>query len=424
MRAVRIVAAREFTQTVRTRTFLLTTVLGLLGLVVLSFLPTLLNWLENRSGSRVTEVIVFDQVGGIYPAMVQSLEEISEQGRPQVAFSVPQPDDAALDYEALDEQVKTGELSAYLLITPPESGRREPVIRFGGREISARQINSLEQILRPVVLPLRLADLGLSMQQGTALQRPFLTQVVSHDDRFDSSSQRFASQTLAYLLLFLLYFTLIGYGSVLTNGVAAEKGSRVMEMMLVSVRPRDLLLGKILGLGSASLVQYALWVAVGLGISWARGALSNLSVGGVPLQLSAVSASTVLFFLLYYVLGYLVYSSLFAAAGCLVSRPEEASQTVLPVTLLVVVAYILAIVALDNPGGFVVRLASLVPFLAPTVMFTRIVMSSAPAVEIALSVLFSIVFVWLMLLLGARIYQYSILRTRKAGWLEGLRGNS
>ena len=72
MRAVRIVAAREFTQTVRTRTFLLTTVLGLLGLVVLSFLPTLLNWLENRSGSRVTEVIVFDQVGGIYPAMVQS----------------------------------------------------------------------------------------------------------------------------------------------------------------------------------------------------------------------------------------------------------------------------------------------------------------------------------------------------------------
>lgn len=288
MRAVRIIAAREFKQTVRTRAFLLTTVLGLLGLVLLSFLPTFLNWLENRGTSRVTDVLAVDQVGDLYSAMTKSLEEISEKGQPRIAFSVPQPDDAALDYEALDERVKAG-----------------------------------------------VADLGLSMQQGAELQKPFLTQVVSHDNRFDSSSQRLASQTLAYLRLFLLYLTLIGYGSVLTNGVAAEKGSRVMEMMLVSVRPRDLLLGKILGLGSASLVQYTLWVAVGLGISWARGALSNLSIGGVPLRLSAVSASTVLYFLLFYVLGYLVYSALFAAAGCLVSRPEEASQTALPVTLLV-----------------------------------------------------------------------------------------
>lgn len=419
MRAVRIIAAREFRQSVRTPAFLLTTILGVLGLIVLSFLPTFLNWLDSRSASRVTNVLVVDQVGGMYSAIAQSLEEMPEEARPRIAFTLSE---TVLNQDTLDEQVREWDLSAYLLITPSESGQRQPMIRFGGREISGVQMSSLEQILRPVILPLRLADLGLSMQQGMELQRPFLTQVVSHGDRFSSDVEDPTSHVLAYLLLFLLYFTLIAYGSVLTNGVAAEKGSRVMEMMLVSVRPKDLLLGKILGLGSASLVQYALWVGVGLAVSWARGALANLSIGGVPVQLSEVSASTVLYFLIYYLLGYLVYSALFAAAGCLVSRPEEASQTVGPVTLLVVVAYLLAVITLQNPSGLVTRIASLIPFFTPMVMFTRIVLSNVPVTDIMLSVVLSIVFIWLMLLLAAKIYQYSVLRTRKAGWLEGLRG--
>lgn len=417
MRAIKIIAGREFGQTVHGKAYRITTVLGLLGLIALSFLPTLINWLDQKN---MRTVVVADTVGGIYEEIEASVRQLGNANEPIQFTALGQ--DIAPTKSALDREVNAGHIKAYLLITPSTAGKLEPLFELGARQPSSSLIRAVEQALRPIVFNKRLADLHISPQEAARLQAPVLSKVSNVDNRYANDKAAVSSQALVYLLLFLLYLTLIGYGSVLTHGVTAEKSSRVMEMMLVSVQPTDLLMGKILGLGAASLLQYAIWVIFSLCVSWARGAFDNLTLGGVPLQISAVAPSTILYFLLYYALGYFAYSALFAAAGCLVNRSEESSQTLTPVMILMVSAYMIAVMTFANPTGTAIRVASLIPFLTPMVMFTRIVMSDVPLLDILLSVAFSLVFIWLTVSLGGRIYRHSVLRTRRTGWLEGLRG--
>jgi len=425
MKPIRTIAAREFTQTLHSRAYLLTTLLGLLGLVVLSFLPTFTKWVEQRS---ITKVVVVDEVGGIQDEIFASYESIPENVRPYIQLELP-PKDISTDSETMARQVREGKIRAYLRVSPAlEEGKAEPSFTLVTKNAGGNLIRGIEQIVYPVATQRRLIDLQISAQQAAHLQMPVLSQVINVDasldntEQGDDGKQAFMSEVLAYLLLFMLYMTIIGYGSVLTNGVAAEKGSRIMEMMLVSVRPNQLLTGKILGLGAASLLQYIIWVAIGLSASWAGGLLKDLNIGGIPLELSSVPISTIGYFFLFYIIGYLAYAALFAAAGCLVSRPEESSQTIMPVMVLIIVAYFMAFNALNNPGGTIARVASLIPIFTPMAMFTRIVMSNVPISEIVLSIVLSVAFIWLTIEVGSRIYRFSILRTRRAGWLEGLRG--
>lgn len=415
MSAIRTIATREFRQVIGTSAFAITTLVGLLVLVAISFLPTFINYLERHD---MTTIVVVDAVGGQYEQLESSLLSISEENRPYLQLRKAEGN--VVDLAALETQVRDGSITAYLSITT-EPDRKEPVFTLVTNRVYPSLVNSLDVILRPVVLQHRLAALNISVDQVSRLNAPMFN-VVNIAEKQQSSESTFTSQVLAYLMLFLLYMTLIGYGSVLTNGVAAEKGSRVMEMMLVSAKPTDLLLGKMLGLGLASFLQYVVWIIVGIGATRLTGAFTNLSIGSIPFELASVPFSTALYFLLFFLLSYFSYASIFAAAGCLVNRPEESSQTVMPVTLLLMIAFFLAYSGLMSPGNTVARFSSMLPLVAPMAMFTRIVMATVPWYEIVLSIVITLGFIWFSILAGGRIYKASVLSTRRISWLEGLRG--
>jgi ABC-2 type transport system permease protein len=327
-----------------------------------------------------------------------------------------------LDPAVLEARVQDGSYTGYVSLTA-EPNRSEPVFTLVAKRVYPSLISSLELILRPIALQYRLADLRISPEELNQLNAPTLTQVISLAEEQQDMEAVFTSQILAYLMLFLLYMTLIGYGSVLTNGVAAEKGSRVMEMMLVSARPTDLLLGKMIGLGLASFLQYLVWITVGIGVTWLTGAFTSLSIGSLPFELASVPLSTALYFLLFYLLGYFSYAGIFAAAGCLVNRPEESSQTAMPATFVLIVAFFLAYSGLMSPESTVARVSSLLPLVAPMAMFTRIVMTTVPWYEIVLSIVITIGFIQLSIMAGGRIYRAGVLSARRISWMEGLRGS-
>ncbi len=417
MRAIQTIAAREFRQVIGTRAFALTTLVGLLVLIAISFIPTAMNYFERRD---LIKIAVTDAIGGQYELLENSLLSIPEENRPNVQLIEVVGEES--DPAVLEARVQDGSYTGYVSLTA-EPNRSEPVFTLVAKRVYPSLISSLELILRPIALQYRLADLRISPEELNQLNAPTLTQVISLAEKQQDMEAVFASQILAYLMLFLLYMTLIGYGSVLTNGVAAEKGSRVMEMMLVSARPTDLLLGKMIGLGLASFLQYLVWITVGIGVTWLTGAFTSLSIGSLPFELASVPLSTALYFLLFYLLGYFSYAGIFAAAGCLVNRPEESSQTVMPATFVLMVAFFLAYSGLMSPESTVARVSSLLPLVAPMAMFTRIVMTTVPWYEIVLSIVITIGFIQLSIMAGGRIYRAGVLSARRISWMEGLRGS-
>ncbi|MGH3939668.1 MAG: ABC transporter permease [Pseudonocardiaceae bacterium] len=199
----------------------------------------------------------------------------------------------------------------------------------------------------------------------------------------------------------LLYLALLIYGSTVAQGVLEEKTSRVVELLLSTVKPWQLMIGKVAGVGAAGLLQFAVIAAVGLFSARITGAIELPSATPVAVLAGLVS----------FLLGFFVYAILFAAAGSLVSRTEELQAVTTPITLLVVVPFIAAFQVADNPTGPLVTGMSVVPFFAPILIPILISLGVAAGWQIALAAGLTVGTIAVLALVGGRIYRNSVLRT-------------
>ena len=195
---------------------------------------------------------------------------------------------------------------------------------------------------------------------------------------------------------------LIFYGQAVAQGVTEEKSSRVVELLLTTVTPRRLLTGKVLGIGLLGLAQLLLAGCAAL--------VAGRLAGGAGLP-SAASAAVALV-LLWFILGYAFYSVAFAAVGALVSRQEDLSTAIVPITLVMTGSFYLALIVADgNPDGTLAQVAAFVPPLAPMVVPTRMVLGNMTALGLAAAVAVDLVATAGLVLIAARIYERAILRT-------------
>lgn len=423
-----VIARREFRALTSSRAFLFGTVVGVLAIVALSALPALLARLDQGPPLAVA---VVDEVGGVFEELTTVQQQLPPALRPPVAWQLSQPSTAAGE---------AGGSQATLFIRRGADGELEFVL--SGSDVSASVIRGLQQLATPVAVADRARRWGIAPELVPLLQAPARVRVETPEaagtppapgaagdaaaagSAGEAAAGPGATEMLAMLLMVMLYMALILYGSVVANGVAAEKGSRVVEMLLVAARPGDLLRGKLLGIAAGSLVQYAVWGVTG-GLVWSlqRGALRDYltRLVGVPVELGAVPLWLVGYLALFFLLGFLSFGALFAASASLASRPEEASQTVWPPMVLIVAGYTLAIFALADPASRVAVVGSMLPFVGPLVMYTRIAMASAPVGEIVASVAVSLATAYGTLLLGERVYRASLLKARRTGWTAALR---
>jgi ABC-2 type transport system permease protein len=225
-----------------------------------------------------------------------------------------------------------------------------------------------------------------------------------------NASSRFIG---AYIMIFLLYFSVIYYGMNVARSVIQEKTSRVFEVLLSTTRPESLMAGKLIGVGAAGLTQIAIWL--GAAFLYGGSAASAARAGGF--RTMGISLTEVLFFVLFFLLGFLFYSALSAAFGASVSTEQEIQQFGLLIVLPMIVGLVLMTYILANPNAPAVVALSLFPPCTPVVMYLRMAAQTPPLWQLLLSIALMIAAIWAMLWIASRIYRVGILMYGKRATL-------
>ena len=210
----------------------------------------------------------------------------------------------------------------------------------------------------------------------------------------------------------LIFITIVIYGMWVAAGVVAEKSSRVMELLVSAASPRQLVVGKALGIGLAGATQYVMILAPAIATLLLEDRLATILLGpgaGVSLSLEALSPTLLLAFLVFYTLGFALYALIYAAAGSLVSRPEDLQIIALPLSLIAIVGYLQAILALTGGITGFIRFASFVPFWSPFVMLTRLSIGRVEPIELLVSVAILCATIVVTAVFAIRIYSAGVL---------------
>ena len=270
------------------------------------------------------------------------------------------------------------------------------IVKGSGDEVLAAALNDL---LRQQVLTAKLAEAGINPQevaQSLANARVAVTALEPVDPQ---GGQRLA---IGLIVAALLYYSLLVYGTMVAQGVVEEKSSRVVEILLATVRPWQLLLGKVIGLGAVGLLQLLVISTVGLGLSSAFDVIDVGTLGGAAL-LTGV---------LWYLLGFFLYATVFAAAASLVSRQEELQSVLTPISMTIIVAFVAGInLMIGSPSGPTVTVLSMLPPFAPILMPGRMALGVAPAWQVLLAVVLALLAIAAITWLGGKVYANAVLRT-------------
>jgi ABC-2 type transport system permease protein len=222
---------------------------------------------------------------------------------------------------------------------------------------------------------------------------------------------RSSNQTviLGLLMFFSIFLTIFLYGHSVMQGVIEEKQSRIVELMLSSVKPFSMMIGKIIGIGLVGLTQYCIWVLSILALS----SFGFSLVGRSPLQLNLFTGWILLYFVIYFILGYFLFATLFAIIGSIVSRPEDAQQLHYPVSILLAAPGVMFWMIIRDPNGTPQVVLSLVPFFSPTFMMLRMAAIEPPLWQILLSMVLMIATTLAGMWVAAKVHRVGILMTGK-----------
>ncbi len=404
VRKIAAVVRREFIERVRTKWFIISTVLGPVFLVGITVLPAVL---ATRGGG--TRVAVVDHESGGFASRL--LAQLGSDGRFSVSVvAAAAGGDATID--SLTKEVQAKRLDGFVEVSPAaiESGKFE----YRGRNVaSIRDMAMLQTSLRQAVTIERLTRRGIDpgVVQEAQQHIDLSTKRITRQGATGESGE--ATFFLAYIVGFILYMAIFLYGVNVMRSVIEEKQTRIIEVLVSSLRPFELMLGKVIGVGGVGLFQMTIWgVTAAVLVSYSQALFGFLHVTpeqAAQVQMPAIGFGFVVLVLAYFLLGYLIYSALFAVVGASVNTESEAQQAQMPVTMLLVVAIVLFPMVLNDPGGKMAVAMGIVPFFSPIIMPIRYTASEVPAGELAVSLgvllVSTIVVVWV----AARIYRVGIL---------------
>lgn len=392
-RPVLLVAGREIRQRVRAKSFRVTTVISLLAVAAAVIVPHLL--------SSSTHPTVVGVVGQQPPSINQAVAGTQASTGVKLRI-VAVPDPATADAELRKGDIDVSVTSDAVLVKRA----------FAGSDTSSRA--RLSQALASAIgIQRGLAANGIDL---SAAQRALASPPLPIRGLEARTPERSAQRSTALIGNILLYVFLSLFGTWILTGVVEEKTSRVVEVLLATLRPRQLLAGKVLGIGTVALGQGLAIVATALACAAAIG--SNY-LNGTNMALLVGTFG-------WFLLGFAFYAMLYGAAGSLVTRQEEAQNAAFPVSAPLLVAYIAAFSVLGaNHGNPFLTVLSFLPLTAPISMPVRVAVGAAGPVDVAISVALMLVAIVLMANLAGKIYAGAILRTgKKATWREALRSQA
>jgi ABC-2 type transport system permease protein len=390
----------ELARRIKSRPFLIGLIIGVVGIMALTRLPSLIG---NAFTGSNTIVLIGD------PALTARAKPLLSDDYKIVDTLPPAPVDAAL--------LKREDANAAVVLRSGPSGL---TVKIYAHDPGSMGKSDIRHSLLPLQLALATHRDAKTVEAMTAI--PIDVQTVG--SKFASANQALAVRGIAYTLLVFLYLLILFNSQLVTSSVAEEKTSRIAELLIASVDPTALLAGKILSSATLGLLQLAAWI--GTGIFLGGGPSASASTANVdPNQIFSlgsifqiITPLTIVAFLVFFAIGFLQLATLLAGCASLINRTEDLGSITMPLVLPVVVAFFIAIASLGSPDAPLSVGVSFVPILSPFVMFARIAVSNVPLWQIALSLAINLVALWLIALLGGKLYRVGMLMYGRAPSLK------
>ena len=393
MHNIFLIARREYLERIRTKGFLLATILIPL-LMGGGMAASILISQHSNSNSHIVIVSYDEQLA----EDLQTQLAADTDNQMQVNIISPAGPNTRAN---LGQEIKDKDIDGYLWISAPatEGGKPQLAYRQGSSADLATR-STVRDALDKVLTSEQLSMQGMSKADIASMMKPvdMSTEQGGQDDTF-------ANFAGAYLLFFLMYMVIMLYGMNVARSIIEEKTSRVFEVMLATIRPGEMMGGKVIGVGSVGLTQVGIWMIAAV-ILTGTPLMAHLMGAGNHITLSA---EQIIFFVVFFLLGYLLYSGLAAAMGAMTNSEQELQQLNMFLVMPLAACMVALPLILKAPSSMWSRVLSIIPFFAPLLMYMRISISPVPWYEIALSVVLMLFTIYGTIWIASRIYRVGIL---------------
>ena len=415
-----IILGREYSVRVKKRSFILTTILTPVLLAALFIVPTVLMFV----GGKDTEKVMVQDGSGIVVPYLESSSTVEYVVAPEGATL----EQLKLDFNNLDVYALVG-------ISELDSANNVKVVAYSAEPLNVDIKSDISSKVNKAVESMKLSLYNISdldrilAEVKTDVQITTLT--LTDEGEKEESAEIYMA--LSYIMSLLIYMFIFMFGNMVMRGVIEEKSGRIVEVIVSSVKSVELMIGKILGIALVALTQFLIWVVLTLVLVAVAGFLMGgdivgtmeasdvAGMGSILKGISEVRFGYILScFLIYFVLGYLLYAGMFAAVGAAVDNEADTTQLSMPVTIPLILGLFLMLPTFQNPTGQLAFWASIIPFTSPMVMMARIPFGVVPFWELALSILLLLATFLLMAVISAKIYKVGILTYGKKASFKDL----
>ncbi|MBR2147786.1 MAG: ABC transporter permease [Muribaculaceae bacterium] len=424
MNKLKLIIQHEYMTMVGKKSFIVMTLLIPFLIIIVGCIPVLLAYINSSADTSVTHIAVIDESGNFGAAFKNS---------PNYRFVVMKGDKAVNAHEFYKN---AGEGIDAVMVIPANVLDGQQATIYSENTIDQGTISMLTQCLNDTLVSAKIASFNDPDLESKIEQSQVNAQVksIKWDEKGDEQEQSAQiASILGMLLSFFIYTFVLSYGAMIMNSVVEEKTNRIVEVIVSSCRPMELMMGKIIGVGLVGLTQFLIW-AVLLGIGYlvlgivAGGAMvatnpeaitagmnmpgnadMSSGLGDVMTALASINWLSLLGnFVLYFIGGYLLYASLFAGFGSAVDQASDSSQFTLPIIIIMMVALYAGIACMENPSGPMAVWCSIIPFTSPVVMMIRLPFD-VPWWQMLLSIVLLYATAMGCVWLSARIYRTGIL---------------
>ena len=401
MSRVLTILRKEYLERVRSKSFLVGTLLGPALMSMFIWLPVLV---ADSGGDDERTIGVVDLSGRWFAAFEQALDARGAAHIHLLPVSCENRQEADCTTELkqmiLDQSIHSGVVIGADFL---ETGQAA----FYNRSVSSLVV--LDDVLRPALSRVlregRFAAADVDQELYSYLSAASEWRTISVTDQGGEETQNEdMAVVMAFVLIMIIYIMVIMYGSHTLTAVIEEKNTRMAEVLLASVSPNDLMLGKVLGIGAAGLTQFGIWALTFFGLSQ-RG----ISVGDFTLNVGFLSPVILVSFVLFFVLGFFLYATLYAGVGAMCNTVQDSQQFHTPLAMGMVVPMMLLGLVLRAPDSTAAVVLSLVPLFAPVLMFMRVCVETPPLWQIGLSWLLMVVAILLAARAAGKLFRVGIL---------------
>jgi ABC-2 type transport system permease protein len=419
MRKILSVIKREYIQIVRTKGFIIGTVLGPVFMLALVVIPIIVS---SASVGKQVKIGVVDLTNEVFAELDKKLDDKDYRLKDGVRRYLLEKFKPSAGIEELRnelrERVLRKELSAYIYIPadvlevgPPESAAGDSKPEEAEAEYVSEhttdfeELGALSRALSNVVIEKRLKEEGLDPRKVAQYIKQVELQPIKVTKKGEEKDTA-GTFVISYFLALVIYMAILIYGQVIMRGVIEEKTSRVVEVVLSSLKPFQLMMGKILGIGAVGLTQFSIWTLFGIGASLYS---ASFIPAGKGFAMPSIPAHVFIYFVVFFILGYFLFGTLYAAIGSMVNSEKEAQQLVMLVTVFLIIPIMLMIFIIRAPDSPLSVFLSLIPFFTPILMFLRVTVLLPPFEQIGASIVILTLTILLMVWLVAKIYRVGIL---------------